>query len=72
MPYFVSKLLKHLCQESNPEYFDRIITFVTVISYLKKTALLLASFFYPAWFLSYRNHPHQELNSKNFLEILPV
>jgi hypothetical protein len=42
------------------------VTLVSVISSSKQTTLVLAPFFYRAWFPNYRNRPHRNSNSGHF------
>jgi hypothetical protein len=44
--------------------------FVTVVSYLKQTALILAPFFYRARFPTCRNRPRRNSNSRQFSGVL--
>jgi hypothetical protein len=58
----VSDYRNHLHRDSNPGQFFGIITCVPVIISSTQTTLVMATFFYRAYFPSYRNLPHRDSN----------
>jgi hypothetical protein len=69
-PVLLLCLVTQLQEPSSPQIEHRTDSqghdLCPVISSLKQTALVLAPFFYRAYFSSYRNHPHRDSNSGHF------